>query len=161
MADLTLGIKESVTVAGQTYTFDTTGSSDDLHISGVNHVFQQTLDILHTGATQVVKFDNTGSPTESAGQIKGTDFKYMRITNNDSSNFILVALQDATNNYINNYKLLAGQSMYFDTFNFFCIDASVTLGSVKSATTLTGKIEEVLLQADTAECSCSIFVAYA
>ena len=161
MATLTLGIKESVTIDGTTFSFDTTGSSDDLEITGVNHVFQQTLGILHTGATQVFKIDHAGSPTESAGQIKHTDFKYMRITNNDSSNFVILTIQDATNNLSVNYKLLAGQSMYFDTFNFFCIDASVTLGTVKSATTVSGKIEEVLLQADTAECSCSVFVAYA
>ena len=161
MADLTLGIKESVTVAGQTYTFDTTGASDDLHISGVNHVFQQTRDILHTGATQVVKFDNTGSPTESAGQIKGTDFKYMRITNNDSSNFILVALQDATNNYINNYKLLAGQSMYLTSLSFDALDASVTLGTLKNGLPLRATADEVMMIAATATCSVSVFLAYA
>ena len=160
MADLTLGIKESVTVAGQTYTFDTTGASDDLHISGVNHVFQQTLDILHTGATQVVKFDNTGSPTESAGQIKGTDFKYMRITNNDSSNFITVSLQDATNNIVHNYQLLAGQSMYFFSLAFDAVTGSVTLGTQKLST-LNAMADEVIMKANAATCSVSIFVAYA
>tara|TARA_R100000353_G_scaffold23380_1_gene20404 strand:+ start:486 stop:968 length:483 start_codon:yes stop_codon:yes gene_type:complete len=160
MATLTLGIKESVTIGGTTHSFDTTGSSDDFEITGVNHVLQQTLDILHTGSTQVVKFDNTGSPSEAAGQIKGTDFKYMRITNNDSSNFITVSLQDATNNFVHNYKLLAGQSMYFTSLSFDAIDASVTLGTQK-ITTLNATADEVMMRADTNTCSVSIFVAYA
>jgi len=160
MATLTLGIKESVTIGGTTHSFDTTGTSDDFEITGVNHVLQQTLDILHTSATQVVKFDNTGSPSEAAGQIKGTDFKYVRITNNDSSNFITVSLQDATNNFTNNYKLLGGQSMYLTSLLFDASDASVTLGSQKIST-LRATADEIMMKADTATCSVSIFVAYA
>jgi len=160
MATLTLGIKESVTIGGTAHSFDTTGTSDDFEITGVNHVLQQTLDILHTSATQVVKFDNTGSPTEAAGQIKGTDFKYVRITNNDASNFITVSLQDATNDFANNYKLLGGQSMYLTSLLFDSSDASVTLGSQK-ANTLRATADEIMMRADTATCSVSIFVAYA
>jgi len=160
MATLTFGIKESVTIGGTTHSFDTTSTSDDYHVTGVNHVFQQTLDILHTGATQVIKFDNSGSPVESAGQIKGTDFKYMRITNNDSSNFVIVSLQDSTLNYAKNEKLLPGQSMIFKTINFETTDSSVTLGT-QFANTIRATADEVMMRADTATCSVDIFVGYA
>ena len=79
MATLTLGIKESVTIDGTTFSFDTTGTSDDLEITGVNHVFQQTLGILHTAATQVFKIDHAGSPVESAGQIKPVSYTHLTL----------------------------------------------------------------------------------
>ena len=85
----------------------------------------------------------------------------MRITNNDSSNFILVALQDATNNYINNYKLLAGQSMYFTSLSFDALDASITLGTLKTGLPFRATADEVMMIADTATCSVSVFLAYA
>ena len=160
MATLTFGIKESVTIGGTTHSFDTTGSSDDYEITGVNHVFQQTLDILHTAATQVIKFDNTGSPTEAAGQIKGTDFKYMRITNNDSGNFVVLSLQDATLNYGKNFKLLPGQSMIFKSLEFETTTASITLGT-QFGNNIRATADEVVMRADTGTCSCSIFLAYA
>lgn len=160
MATLTFGIKESVTIGGTTHSFDTTGTADDYEITGVNHVFQQTLDVLSASATQVIKFDNSGSPTESAGQIKAADFKYMRITNNDGGNFVVLSLQDATLNYAKNFKLLPGQSMIFKSLLFETTDSSVTLGT-QFANTIRATAEEVIMRADTADCSCSIFVAYA
>ena len=158
MATLTLGIKENATIGGTKHSFDTTDASADYEITGVNHVFQHTLDVLHTGDMQLVKFH---ASVESAGQIKQSNFKYMRVTNNDTTNFVVLALQDATNNYSKNFKLLAGQSLMFTSLSFDTTDSGVTLGTHAQPSRLAGTAEEVIARANTATCSLDIFVAYA
>ena len=158
MATLTFGVKEEVTIGGTTHTFDTTGTSDDYEITGVNHVLKQTLDVLHTADMQLVKFH---ASVEAAGQILQSNFKYMRVTNNSASNYVVLALQDATNNYAKNIKVLAGQSVFFTSLVFDAEDDAVTLGTHANPTNLRGTAEEVIVRANTATCSLDLFVAYA
>ena len=115
MGTLKLSITENIniTYGGFEYNYTTSGSSDDLEIANVDAYQAQTLSI-PTSFTQVAKFGST----LGMGIYKTSDFKYMRFRNTDSSNFVTLQLSDSTNNKQVNYKILAGEAMYFTTLVF-------------------------------------------
>jgi len=159
MATLTLGIKKGLTVGGTVHSFDTTGTSDDFDITGVNAMFRQSVTVPTTsGGVQYLKFDSAAS----AGTLIQSDFKYMRLTNKNTAggNFVTVTLQDSTANHCINFKLLANTSIYFTSLVFDTKDDSISLGT-SGVTTLRATADELRMQADTGTAGVDIFVAHA
>ena len=159
MATLTLGIKESVTIGGTVHTFDTTTSSADFDISGVNAMFRQSVNVPTTsGGVQYLKFDSAAS----AGTLIQSDFKYMRLTNKNGAggNFVTVPLQASSANPCINFKLLANTSIYFTSLVFDTKDDSISLGT-SGVTTLRATANELRMQADSGATDVDIFVAHA
>ena len=112
MGKLTLSITENIniTYGGFQYNYTTGGTSDDLEINNVDAYTVQTLEI-PTSFTQVATFGST----LGMGAYKASDFKYMRFRNTHGSNFVTLQLSDSTTNKQVNYKILAGEAMYFTT----------------------------------------------
>lgn len=159
MATLTLGIKESLTVGGTVHSFDTTGTSDDFDITGVNAMFRQSVTVPTTsGGVQYLKFGSAAS----AGTLVQGDFKYMRLTNKNAAggNFVTVTLQDSTADHCINFKLLANTSIYFTSLVFDTKDTGISLGT-SGVTTLRATADELRMQADTGTADVDIFVAHA
>ena len=164
MGTLKLSITENIniTYGGFEYNYTTSGSSDDLEIANVDAYQAQTLSI-PTSFTQVAKFGST----LGMGVYKTSDFKYMRFRNTDSSNFVTLQLSDSTNNKQVNYKILAGEAMYFTTLVFDNNapalgggnTLSVTQGT-PNVTALAATADEVQIKADTAAVNVDILIAY-
>jgi hypothetical protein len=164
MGTLTLSITENINLSygGYEYNYTTSGTSDDLNIADVDAYNIQTLSV-PTAFTQVAKFSSGATP--GMGLYDSAKVKYMRFRNTDSSNFITLQLSDATTNKQVNYKLLAGEAMYFTTLVFDC-NASTSTASkdvvqgTPNVTALAATADEVLLKADTAAVSVDILIAY-
>tara|TARA_R110002126_G_scaffold291700_1_gene455554 strand:+ start:1715 stop:2194 length:480 start_codon:yes stop_codon:yes gene_type:complete len=159
MATLSVGIKEDLVVGGTTHAFDKTGDSANFDITGVNAIYRQTIVVPTTsGGIQYLKFGSAAS----AGTLIASDFKYMRISNNNSNggNFVTVTLQDSTANHCVNFKLLANSSIYFTTLVFDTKDSSITAGT-SGVTTMRATADELRMQADTGTANVEIFVAHA
>tara|TARA_R100001015_G_C4621348_1_gene178535 strand:- start:1329 stop:1826 length:498 start_codon:yes stop_codon:yes gene_type:complete len=163
MGKLTLSITENIniTYGGFQYNYTTVGGSDDLEINNVDAYTAQTLLIPHTSFTQVAKFGST----LGMGLYKTSDFKYMRFRNTDSSNFVTLQLSDATTNKQVNYKILAGEAMYFTSLVFDCNSSTTSAAAdvvqgTANVTGLAATADEVQLKADSAGCNVDILIAY-
>ena len=99
------------------------------------------------------------------GLYDSAKFKYMRFMNTDSTNFITLQLSDATSNKQVNYKVLAGQAMYFTNLAFEC-NSSTTAASqdvvqgTSNIAGLTATADEVQLKANSSACNVDILIAY-
>jgi len=86
MADLTTTISESVTINGSVR-----GSSNTLTITGIEHTFERVVTIpADTDGTVLLTKDTI---TSSDGAVDIQDTKYIRITNLDSTNSVILSLQ--------------------------------------------------------------------
>jgi len=164
MGTLTLSITENInlTNGGYEYNYTTVGTSDDLNIADVDAYTATTLSV-PTSFTQVAKFSS--GATVGMGLYDSAKFKYMRFMNTDSTNFITLQLSDATSNKQVNYKVLAGQAMYFTNLAFEC-NSSTTAASqdvvqgTSNIAGLTATADEVQLKANSSACNVDILIAY-
>ena len=92
MANLTVTLTESVTLNGSVR-----GSTNQLTITGIEHVMERIVTIPASGDTTVLLTKDTVASSDSAVDIQDT--KYIRITNLDSTNSVTLSLQiDNDNN---------------------------------------------------------------
>jgi len=164
MGTLTLSITENINVSSGGYEFNytTSGTSDDLNLANVDAFTNTTLSI-PTSFVQVAKF--ASGATVGMGLYDSAKIKYMRFRNADSSNFVTLQLSDATANKQVNYKILAGEAMYFTSLVFDCNSSTTTAAAdvvqgTQNVTGLAATADEVQLKADTAACNVDILVAY-
>ena len=162
MGKLTLSITENIdiTYGGFQYNYTTVGGSDDLEINNVDAYTAQTL-LRPTSFTQVAKFGST----LGMGLYKASDFKYMRFRNTAASNFVTLQLSDSTSNKQVNYKILAGEAIYFTSLVFDCNSSTTAAASdvvqgTPNVTGLSATADEVQLKADSAGCNVDILIAY-
>jgi hypothetical protein len=153
MADLTVTITESVSVTGNTHSF-----TDTLTITGVDKTFEQSVDVPHTGGnTQLLKF----GAAAGLGQLVQGNVKYVRITNEDATNFVELFLGDAGENLEYAVKVLPGTSHIFTNLNFNCKDDSISADTASRTDATTGTADHIIALADSATVKVQVFVAYA
>ena len=166
MGTLKLSISEEIdiTYGGYSYNYTTTGASDDLEIADVDAYQAQTLSI-PTSFTQIAKFSSGATP--GMGLYDSAKVKYVRVRNTDNTNFVTLHLSDATANKQVNYKILAGEAMYFTTLVFDNNAPAVSGGGTddvvqgtQNVTGLAATADEIQLKADTAACNVDILIAY-
>ena len=152
MANLTVTLTESLTVGSDTHSF-----SLDKTISGANAVFKQNV----TAPSAMTEVFRVGAAA-GLGQVAEASLLYFRITNNISTEEVIVQYMDATANHVVNHVLFPGTSHYFFTdatngIEFETVSSSVTLGTSKIATA-SGGVEGVMIKrGGSTDVSCTIF----
>ena len=91
MANLTVTLTESVTLNGSVR-----GSTNQLTITGIEHVMERIVTIPASADTTVLLTKDTVASSDSAVDIQDT--KYIRVTNLDSTNSVTLSLQIDNNN---------------------------------------------------------------
>ena len=142
MSTLTTKIKESVTLNNKVY-----GNENTKTHASITTVKQSIVDVDSSASTELFNF---AAARAGLGTVQDAKAKYIRITNLDSSNFIIINLfLDLSTDEYAAFKLLPGGSMV------------ITKDTVKtgSATTSLTQLDGVHAQADTADCQVEIFIA--
>ena len=141
MATLTVSISESVTLNGKER-----GSVNTTDITGVTLVNDRIVSV-GTAEQSLLLFDTAAA----AGQFADSTVDYLRITNLDSTNFVVLRMTAGGDEYF--VKIAAGDSfVLFETV----MDADSASGV---ATMSLANIDSIKAKADTAACDVEIFVA--
>mgnify|MGYP003136815852 FL=1 len=142
MSTLTTKIKESITLNGKVYGNEITKT----HAS-ITTVRQSIVDVDSGSSTELFNF---AAARAGLGTVQDAKAKYIRITNLDSSNFIIVNLfLDLSTDEYAAMKVFPGGSLRITK------DATKTGSRTTSLTQLDG----VHAKADTADCQVEIFIA--
>ena len=163
MADtLTLTVTENLDNAegGYEYNYTTTETFADCE------AYTSTQLSFGTAFTQFATFGST----LGMGAYKNAKVRYMRFVNLDSTNFVTIQLSDASTNKQANYKLLAGQVLYFtavlgDGF-VFDVNSSTTAAAADvvqgtpNVTGLAATADEVQIKADSADVILDTIIVY-
>ena len=164
MGNLKLSITENidVTTGGFQYNYTTTGSDFDLVIANVDAFNAQTI-IIGTGFTQVAKFSS--GATQAMGTYDSAKFKYMRFRNTHSSGTLTLQLSDSTSDKQVNYKIAAGEAMYFTSLVFDCNSSTSSpaddvVQGTQNVTGLTATADEVQIKGSTSSISVDTLIAY-
>ena len=144
-ATLTTTISESITINGQSM-----GSSNNLVITDIAEVFKRIVTI-PTG-TEVILY-STHDTTVAGSTFDDDLIKYVRITNKDGDNFIVIRIQDANGDEFV-YKLDK-----YESFILCSHTLSMNAESSGVVGTVDANIVSVKAKANTAECDCEIFIA--
>tara|TARA_Y100000593_G_C4169212_1_gene266066 strand:+ start:127 stop:576 length:450 start_codon:yes stop_codon:yes gene_type:complete len=140
-ATLSVTVTESLTLNGANH-----GSTKRMNITGINEISKRILTIATTG-TQVY----AGSTEASYGTFVTNDVKYVRITNLDNENFVVLHLEG--NSHYAQLSLAPGHV-------FFLTDVSSTLDSESAIASYSAEdITRIDAMADTAVCDIEILVA--
>ena len=114
MANLTVTLTESVTLNGSVR-----GSTNQLTITGIEHVMERIVTIPSSVDTTVLLTKDTVGSSDSAVDIQDT--KYIRITNLDSTNSVVLSFQidddnnDSTADHSSSLLLEAGKTFIMGT----------------------------------------------
>ena len=164
MGTLKLSITENINVVsgGYQYNYTTTGADFDLEIANVDAFNEQKLNI-GTGFTQVAKFSS--GATQAMGTYDSAKFKYMRFRNTHSSATLTLQLSDATSNKQVNYKIAAGEAMYFTSLVFDCnsstsAPADDVVQGTQNVTGLTATADEVQMKSSAGTVTVDMLIAY-
>jgi len=140
MATLTTKITESVTLNSKVY-----GATNTMSITGVNNVYETVVTI---GTTSTTAIDFVASNPTFGSVLEG-DLKYLRITNTDASNFVAIVITEKGSSTRLKTKILPGKS-------FIITDETVSFTGGSDTF-----IEDIKLQANTADVECEFFLATA
>ena len=146
ISDSTLSVilTEKLTLNGRDH-----GSSQKITITGVNEVSKRILTCATTPGTQVY----AGGAAAGLGTFVTDNVKYIRITNLDDTNFVVVHLEG--NGHYTQLTLAAGNV-------FFLTDVSATFDSEALVADFSAEdITRIDVMADTAACDIEILVASA
>ena len=144
-ANLVVTLTEKLTLNGRDH-----GSIKKMTISGVNEVSKRILTCATTPGTQVY----AGSTATSLGTFVTDNVKYIRITNLDDTNFIVLHLTNGSDHHAQ-ITLAAGNV-------FFLTDVSATFDNEASVADFSAEdIIRIDVMADTAACDIEILVASA
>ena len=164
MGNLKLNITENidVTTGGFQYNYTTKGSNFELTIANVDAFNAQTISV-GTGFTQVAKF--ASGATQVMGTYDSAKFKYMRFRNTHSSSTLTLQLSDSTADKQVNYKIAAGEAMYFTSLAFDCNSstsepAADVVQGTQNVTTLAATADEVQIKSSSGTVSVDTLVAY-
>tara|TARA_R100001443_G_scaffold51865_2_gene63668 strand:- start:200 stop:637 length:438 start_codon:yes stop_codon:yes gene_type:complete len=142
MSTLTTKIKESITLNGKVYGNEITKT----HAS-ITTVRQSIVDVDSGSSTELFNF---AAARAGLGTVQDAKAKYIRLTNLDSSNFIIVNLfLDLSTDEYAAFKVFPGGSLVLTK------DATKTGSRTTSLTQLDG----IHAKADTADCQVEIFIA--
>ena len=142
MSTLTTKIKESITLNNKVY-----GNENTKTHASITTVRQSIVDVDSGSSTELFNF---AAARAGLGTVQDAKAKYIRVTNLDSSNFVIINLfLDLSTDEYAAFKLLPGGSMI------------ITKDTVKtgSATTSLTQLDGVHAKADTADCQVEIFIA--
>ena len=164
MGNLTLNITENIDVStgGFQYNYTTTGAAFDLVIENVDSFNSQTVNVT-TAFTQIAKF--ASGATQAMGTYDSAKFKYMRFRNTHASATLTLQLRDSTANKQVNYKIAAGEAMYFTSLVFDCNSATdapadeVTQGT-QNVPGLAATADEVQIKSSSGTVSVDTLIAY-
>ena len=137
MATLKVNIIESITVNGSNY-----GAKNTLSISGINEVDKRVVSA--TNATNGTQVYAGSASVNGPGKFIHANVKYVRITNLDSTNYVILYLEGDSSHYAQ-FKLEAGKSFIlgnsqidnnadidnFSEENIFKIEAKADTAAVK------------------------------
>ena len=142
-ANLSVTVTESLTLNGANH-----GSTKRINITGVNEVSKRIMTTATTG-TQVY----SGSTAAAHGTFVTNDVKYVRITNLDNENFVVLHLEG--NSHYAQLSLAPGHVFFLtDVSSVFDSEAAVTSFSAEDITRIDA-------MADTAAVDIEIMVASA
>ena len=137
-ATLTVDTTESVTLNGKVY-----GNSNTLTIANINEVDQRIVEVTTTLAT-LIAFGTASA----AGTFIRTDVKYLRITNKDDTNFVMLKLIPSSDTPVW-VKLEAGKSF---ELHYPYLENNATFSAFDSLTSISA-------QSDTATVPVEYFIA--
>ena len=85
---LTVSLKESIILKGEDYS-----STNTFSISSINEISKRIVSIPHTSHTEIIKMDTTAG----AGQFIEGNVRYIRITNRDDTNWVVLTFKNEDN----------------------------------------------------------------
>lgn len=128
-ATLTVTVTESLTLNGSDH-----GSTKKMTIAGVNEVSKRIITVLaSTDSTQIYQGHET---IASHGQFIYSNVKYIRVTNLDDTNGVVLHIEDSSNSHDAQFLLPAGHV-------FYLTDAAACYGSAAAIAIPTGNIEKI------------------
>lgn len=136
-------VQEALTLNGQTF-----NSRRLKQTTSINEMSTRTVTVTTTSAT-FLKL----STAPGAGQYIATDLRYLRLTNLDPTNFVIVGLSDTSGDTIY-FKLEAGQSLIFHNDDIEANTSGAAFSAFSQWDTLT-------MDADTASVDVEMVVASA
>jgi hypothetical protein len=141
MATLNVTISEDLVLNGQTIA---SKNSASYTVTSIDHRI-----IKCTTTEQTVLLFNSA---DAAGTVKDATLKYLRFTNLDSTNFVVVRVKGNNEEYF--VKVPAGASFVLSDGQ---MDANDTVGG--GATVSLANIDEISIDADTATCDVEMYAA--
>jgi hypothetical protein len=149
MATLTVTIREDLNLNGRER-----GSEITHEISSITETYHRIMDVLHTADMVLLEMDPTPGNTEGQ-KFHDDDVKYVRITNLDGSNFVILSVIDSgAHEYA--VKLEAG-----DTYILNNKVTEANAAGDSSVGASLGAITSISAQANTATCQVEVFAAIA
>ena len=159
MATLRIKIEESISLDGQNY-----GSKRNLNISSINEIVKRVVTASTTEAGLVgflSSLSNVGVTANKVGYLAGIfddgDVRYMRITNLDSSNHIMLTFRDEDNTEFR-IKVDAGHSFIYPGDNSGGVVDTMKANGSALASGLADLVD-ITVDTDTASCDVEVFVA--
>ena len=141
-ATLTVTLTESISLNGSDQ-----GATNTLTIASVNEVSKRIITVEDAAnGTEVYK----GGAAAGAGQFISANVKYIRLTNLDDTNFVVLHLEGSS--HYSQHKLEAGKSFILPTPVGFDNNADIDNYSAETITTIQAK-------ADSADVDLELFVA--
>ena len=163
MSTLTVTIKEALTLNGREQ-----GSTNTKTISNITQVLKTTVTCLNAAETAIFGVAAAGSTdlgkSYVAGQFDQDSVRYIRITNLDTSNYVLLTIRNSGNTNANEVaiKLDKGASFIYGVDLDAGTEATLTSGtsalSIGAGDTLNNLIDIVGI-ANGGDCKLEVFVA--
>ena len=149
MPDLTIRTRETFTssITGESLDFDKTQT-----ITGVNRIQKMLFQPPITGQTEIIRFQ---ALEDGAGRFKVADFKYLRITNHESSNAIEIYFSDNSTSHFFSIQLNAGCSYILTSLGYDVRDNGLANG-VSAA-----ELQLIEINSLTAACNVEVIVGQA
>ena len=146
---LTVSLKESLTIDGRDY-----GGSQSYSFSGIGNVTRRLETITTTEAT-ILNF----STAIGAGTYIPGDVKYMRFSNLDDTNFVVLTFTNENDDEVA-IKLDAGQTFVLagDNSGGMAAMMNAVAGDAGSDTAL-GDLKDIQADANTGSCDMEIYIA--
>ena len=161
MATLTVSIKEAITLNNIDY-----GSERSLDISSVNEVVKRVVTASTTECGLIgflSALSSVGVTANKVGYVAGMfddgDVRYIRITNLDSSNHIMLTFRDEDNTEFR-MKVDAGHSFIYPGDNSGGVIDTMHAGG-SALTVSLNDLVDITADADTASCDVEVFVGSA
>ena len=139
MATLNVTISEDLTLSGQTINSSNTASYT---VTSIDHRI-----ITCTTTEQTVLLFNT---TDAAGTVKDATLKYLRFTNLDETNFIVIRVKGNSEEYFQKVPAVS---------SFLLTDAQMDANATGGATLSLGNIDEISIDADSGSVDVEMYAA--
>ena len=151
MATLTVTHKEDITLNGQQF-----GGTNIKVYSGINEISKRILTITTTECV----IGTFSAAAASAGHFIAADVRYIRFTNQDTTNFITLTFRNQDNDEVA-IKLDAGQSFILngDNANGMSAIFNATQDADAASDTAFGSLTNIQADANTGSCDLEMIIA--